>query len=73
MEFKKVLDFYHIKKEETMAFGDGHNDIDMLEYVHIGIAMGNANDEVKKHADDITDDIDQDGIYNALKKYHIID
>lgn len=56
-----------------MAFGDGHNDIDMLEYVHIGIAMGNANDEVKKHADDITDDIDQDGIYNALKKYHIID
>ncbi len=70
---QKVLDFYHIKKEETMAFGDGHNDIDMLEYVHIGIAMGNANDEVKKHADDITDDIDQDGIYNALKKHHIID
>lgn len=68
----EVLKQYHIKIEETMAFGDGHNDIDMLECVHIGIAMGNANDEVKSHSDDVTDDIDHDGIYNALKKYQII-
>lgn len=68
----EVLDYYGILKEETMAFGDGNNDIDMFEYVKLAIAMGNANDNVKKAADDITDDIDNDGIYNALKKYNII-
>ena len=56
-----------------MAFGDGHNDIDMLEFVHIGIAMKNASDEVKEAADEVTDDIDHDGIYKALKKHHLID
>lgn len=69
---EKVLEYYHILQSETMAFGDGMNDIDMLEFVQIGVAMGNAHDEVKKHADYITDDIDNDGIYNALKHFQII-
>jgi Cof subfamily protein (haloacid dehalogenase superfamily) len=69
---RQVLNYYHIKQEETMAFGDGFNDIDMLEFVEIGIAMGNASQEVKDIADDITEDIDNDGIYRALKKYHVI-
>lgn len=67
-----VLNYYGIKQEETMAFGDGHNDIDMFDYVKLAIAMGNANEEVKKAADDVTDDIDHNGIDNALKKYNII-
>ena len=62
----------HISLEETMAFGDGHNDIDMLKLVNIGVAMGNAKDEVKEAADEVTDDIDHDGIYQALKRHHII-
>lgn len=70
---QKVLDYYGIAQEDTMAFGDGHNDIDMLQFAHIGIAMGNADDDVKKHADDVTDDINHDGIIKALKKYHVID
>jgi HAD-superfamily hydrolase, subfamily IIB len=67
-----ILDYYHIKKEETMAFGDGMNDIDMFEFCEIGVAMGNASDEVKSKADYVTSDIDDDGIYNALKHFHIL-
>ena len=42
--------------------GDGENDIDMLKYVNIGIAMGNAIDEVKAIADCVIGDNDHDGI-----------
>jgi len=69
---QQILNYYHINQDETMAFGDGHNDIDMLDYVKIAVAMGNATDTVKETSDYITDDIDHDGIYNALKKYEII-
>ncbi|MCD7892619.1 MAG: Cof-type HAD-IIB family hydrolase [Erysipelotrichaceae bacterium] len=69
---QQVLNYYNIKPNETMAFGDGNNDIDMLEFVEIAIAMGNASDKVKEVSDYITDDVDSDGIYNALKKYEII-
>ena len=61
-----------IQPEETMAFGDGHNDIDMFEFVGLSIAMGNATQELKEVASDVTDDIDHDGIYNALVKYNIL-
>jgi len=67
------LEHYGINKEETMAFGDGMNDIDMLECVGIGIAMGNAKDEVKAVADYITDDCDKGGIANALKHFGLLD
>lgn len=68
----KVLEYYSIKQEETMSFGDGHNDIDMFDYTNISIAMGNANDEVKQAAQYVTDDVDHDGIYNALKHFKVI-
>lgn len=68
----KVLEYYHIKPEECMAFGDGMNDIDMFEIVGLSIAMGNASLEVQGHADDVTSDIDDDGIYKSLKKYKVI-
>ncbi len=61
-----------IKQEETMAFGDGGNDIDMLKYVHIGVCMGNGLDHVKQIADYVTKNADDDGIVHALKKYKII-
>lgn len=68
----KVLEHFHIKSNEFMAFGDGENDIEMLKLAHIGIAMGNADEIVKKNANYITDHIDEDGIYKALKHYHLI-
>lgn len=57
---------------QTMAFGDGGNDITMLKHVALGVAMGNANPEVKEIADYITSDVDQDGIWNALKHFQVI-
>ncbi len=69
---KALLDYYGISQEETMAFGDGQNDIEMLSFAHIGIAMGNALDEVKKAADFITKDIDDDGVNYALEYFDII-
>ncbi|ADY50940.1 Cof-like hydrolase [Pseudopedobacter saltans DSM 12145] len=67
--FTKHLD---IDISETLAFGDGGNDIEMLKTAGIGIAMGNANREVKAIADYITDAVDGDGIANALKHFGVI-
>lgn len=68
----KFLEYYSIELSETMAFGDGGNDIQMLQHVAIGIAMGNAGDEVKQVADYITDSVDEDGIQKALKYFGVI-
>ncbi len=61
-----------IRREETIAIGDGANDIEMLDYAGIGVAMGNASDEVKQHADYVTTDADHEGIYQALKALKVI-
>lgn len=63
---------FGIDIQQTMAFGDGGNDITMLQHVQVGIAMGNANPEVKEIADYITDDVDSDGIWNALKHFKVL-
>ncbi|MBQ8424187.1 MAG: Cof-type HAD-IIB family hydrolase [Coprobacter sp.] len=68
----KVLEYYGIDLADTMAFGDGGNDISMLRHVAIGVAMGNAYDSVKAHADYITDTVDNDGIAKALTHFGLI-
>ena len=57
---------------ETMAFGDGGNDIAIIQRAGIGVAMGNASDEVKTAADYVTTNIDNDGVRNALLHFGII-
>lgn len=69
---KKMLDAYDIRREEVIAFGDGENDMEMLEFAGIGVAMGNAEKEVKEAADYVTADIDDDGIWKALKHFKIL-
>lgn len=59
----------HLDRDEMMAFGDGENDLPMLNEVDHAIAMGNAQAEVKKHAEMVTFSNDEDGIAYALKKY----
>ena len=54
---------------ETMAFGDGQNDIEMLRHAGIGVAMGNAADEVKRAADYVTTGVDRAGIAKALRHF----
>ena len=67
-----IINHFGIKLEETMAFGDGGNDIDMLKHAGIGVAMENARDDVKEIADFITTSVDDDGITNALKHYNVL-
>lgn len=67
-----ICKMFDVDPRDTMGFGDGENDISMLKKCGIGIAMGNATDELKQTADYITDGVDEDGIYNALTKYGVI-
>ena len=66
---KQLVDKLDIKPSEVMAFGDSNNDKDMLELAGLGVAMGNANDNIKAIADVITDDHNQDGIARIVKQY----
>ena len=68
----EIINHFGIRLEETMAFGDGGNDVSMLRHAAIGVAMGNAVDEVKEHANYITTSVDEDGVANALKHFSII-
>ena len=57
---------------DTMAFGDGMNDMGMLQWAGIGVAMGNGNERIKVVADYVTDDLHEDGIANALRHFGLI-
>lgn len=67
-----VLRHEGINLNESMAFGDGGNDVDMLRHVAYGVAMGNACDEVKTVADYVTDTVDNDGILKALQHLDLV-
>lgn len=69
----EYLQLNHIRREESMAFGDGENDIEMLKFVQTGVAMGNADDLVKKQSDLVTDSIDNDGVEKALIQLGMIE
>ena len=68
----QIIRHFNIQPEETMAFGDGGNDIGMLRHAGVGIAMGNAQEDVKAAADYVTTDVDNDGVARALKHFEII-
>ena len=59
----------NISREETMAFGDGENDLPMLQAAGLGIAMENGADFLKKQADIITLTNDRDGVAAAIEQY----
>ena len=63
---------FGLQLEETMAFGDGGNDIPMLRHAGIGVAMGNAVEEAKAVADYVTTDVDAEGVAQALKHFGVI-
>ena len=58
-----------VNKEDTYAFGDGVNDMEMIQLVGHGIAMGNAVTQLKEVASEVTDTVDQDGIVKSFKKH----
>lgn len=69
---EKLVERINRSIDDTIAFGDGRNDIEMLETVDLGIAMGNAVEEAKASADYETDRIENDGIVKALKHFELI-
>lgn len=69
---RHFLTHFGIEDSPCIAFGDGGNDITMLEFATIGVAMGNASDEVKSHADYVTDSVDDHGIMHALQHFGVI-
>ncbi len=69
---KILIDHLGIDQKNTYAFGDGLNDIEMLEYCQVGIAMGNAKQGLKAVANEITDDANKDGIYKAMIKHNLV-
>lgn len=66
-----LCDYWHISLDETVCFGDGANDVGMLQAAGIGIAMGNGNSKAKEAADRVCGAIDEDGLYNICKELHL--
>ncbi|HJC51419.1 MAG TPA: Cof-type HAD-IIB family hydrolase [Candidatus Anaerostipes avistercoris] len=67
-----ILEHTGLSWEDTYAFGDSANDIDMIRYVHYGTAMGNAVPELKEAADYVTERADRDGIALGLEHFGLI-
>lgn len=66
---KVWLEHQHLSAEEVMVIGDSNNDLPLFEMAGLKIAMGNGTEEIKKHADWITDTVDNDGLAVAVEKY----
>ena len=58
-----------IPREEIIAMGDGANDLELIAYAGLGVAMGNATNAVKKKADAVTLTNDKDGVAAVIEKY----
>ncbi len=67
--FLYLAEFLNVPLENTVAIGDGSNDYSLLKSAGYAVAMGNAKDDIKKIADVITDDNDNDGVAEFLNKY----
>jgi Cof subfamily protein (haloacid dehalogenase superfamily) len=57
---------------DTIGIGDSYNDLEMLEVCGVGIAMGNADDTVKGHADETTSSVEDDGVFQAFRRHGLI-
>jgi len=66
---KKLCEHYNVLPEEVIAFGDNLNDISMIKYAGLGVAMGNAEEKLKIIADYVTDTNDNDGVAKAIYKF----
>ncbi len=66
---ERLANHLGLTREEVMALGDNENDVTMIEYAGLGVAMANATDNVKQAADALTTSNDEDGVAEAIKKY----
>ena len=66
---KRFISFLGIKRDEVICCGDGYNDLTMIEFAGLGVAMANARKEVLEAADYITASNDEDGIVQVIEKF----
>lgn len=66
---ERLLDIIGMKREQSICCGDGFNDLTMVKYAGVGVAMGNAQSSVKDSADYITASCDEDGLVEVIKKF----
>lgn len=65
----RILEALGIERENTICCGDGFNDISMIKYAGVGVAMGNAQPAVKEVADYITATNDEDGLVEVIHEF----
>ena len=68
----QLLDRLGMDASGAIGIGDSTNDIEMLQVCGVGIAMGNATDAVKAHADEVTTSVLDDGVWNAFRRHGLI-
>lgn len=66
---KKICEYYGIDKNEVICIGDNENDLSMIKFAGLGVAMGNAEEFVKKQADYITLSNEEDGVAHVIEKF----
>ena len=64
-----LLDKLGVNRDELIAFGDNYNDMTMIGYAGMGVAMGNGEPEIKKIANYVCKSNDEDGIAETLQKF----
>ena len=64
---ERTLEYFGMKAEEAAAVGDGKNDVSMLAYVGVGVAMGNGCEEAKRAADFVVERIELEGLLEAVE------
>ena len=69
----KVVDKLGLKPENVMVFGDGLNDLELFDYAGISVAMGISHDKIKEKADYITKTLEEDGIFDALEGFGMVE
>ena len=69
---REICAYFGFRPEETMAFGDGENDLSMMAQAGISVAMGNADERVRTSADYVTDTSENAGITQALQHFGLI-
>lgn len=66
---EKLGEYFGITQSEMIAVGDGYNDLSMIEYAGLGVAMGNSKEEIKNRADTVTLSNDEDGVAEVIYRY----
>lgn len=69
----RLADYLQIPMEDTIAFGDSMNDLEMIEAAALGICMENGSPTLKQHADEVCPAVDQDGLYKAFAAHGLLE